>query len=400
MPPQGTYDALVLDGDHRAGIAAVRALGRGGLAVAVASGFPTSRHARARVRLPDPADGADEFTRSLRRWLQTHRTDAVLTSSDAGVEALRRARGALERLCAPALAPEAALAVATSKRRTLELAATLGIPVPREVPVSTPPDVLGAARELGFPCVLKPERSWHDDGAGRGERVAASLLVDEQSAWREGRRLVGPGAPALVQEFVTGRNEWIMLFRSGQRIAARFAARVLRTWPPLGGNDVMRESIPLPADTLAFSERLLAAMGYEGFAQVEFRRRPDGDPVLMEVNPRLTQSLELAWLAGIDFARMQVDWARGRDPGSRDGYRTGVRLSWLAGELKLLAGAALGSPPPRPRPRPVARAFLRDYLHRPPHLDGLALGDPGPTLRAIALTAADARRVARARHAR
>lgn len=391
---QRTFDAVVLDADYRSGVAAVRALGRSGLHVAAAARWPASRHALARLALPDPADGLEAFCDALVRWLAAHPSDAVLTSSDAGVEALRRGRDALERVTAVALAPEPALAVATSKQRTTELARSLGIPVPRALLARSPADTIDAAGELGFPCVLKPDRSWQVGEGARGRRVASRLLSDATSARREAEQLVAPGSRALVQEFVRGRNEWIMAFPYRGRVIARVAAAVSRTWPPLGGNDVLRTSVPPPPDIVRDGERLLAAMGYEGFAQVEFRRGPDGRAVLMEVNPRLTQSLELALLAGVDFARMQLEWARGNTPVPMGFPRAGVRLSWLGGELKLLAGAALGGCSPAPPLRATARAVLRDYLP-PPRIDGFAPDDPGPMLRTIALTARDATKALR-----
>ena len=391
-----TSDVLVLDGDTRGGLAAVRALGRGGLTVTMASGAPRSRHAAERVLLPSPADGLDAFTSALLAHLRERPAAVVLTASDAGVEALRRARGALEGLSVPALAPDHALDVATSKERTVELAASLGVPVPRSIRVQSVSAAVDAVAEVGVPCVLKPDRSWQDGGPAGGRRVASMLVTSPAEAREGAEHLVGPGRPALVQELVSGPNEWLMLFRQGVAITARFAARVARTWPPLGGNDVLRGSVPLPSDAVAHAERLLAAMGYEGFAHVEFRRAPDGRPVLMEVNPRLTQSIELALHAGVDFARMQVDWARGESPAPSDGYRAGVRLAWAAGELKLLAGAVLRPAPPQPPAADVLRGLARDY-RRPPRLDGIALDDPLPTVRAIGATVGDVMRPVRAR---
>jgi predicted ATP-grasp superfamily ATP-dependent carboligase len=95
----------------------------------------------------------------------------------------------------------------------------------------------------------------------------------------------------------------------------------------------------------------------------------------MEVNPRLSQSVELAIRAGVDFARMQLEWARGGRVPTVERYRTGVRLGWLAGDARV--AAAQRDP----------RLFVRDYVLRRTRIEGLDVGDPKPVLAALAFTA-------------
>src|SRR6185437_14305373 len=49
----------------------------------------------------------------------------------------------------------------------------------------------------------------------------------------------------------------------------------------------------------------------EGYSEVEFRYSASGVPYLMEVNPRLSASVEVAVRAGVDFPRLLYQWARG-----------------------------------------------------------------------------------------
>jgi len=53
------------------------------------------------------------------------------------------------------------------------------------------------------------------------------------------------------------------------------------------------------------------AMNLEGSAMVAFRRDRQGRPVLMEVNPRLRDSLALASAAGVNFPEMLYNWQIG-----------------------------------------------------------------------------------------
>ena len=118
------------------------------------------------------------------------------------------------------------------------------------------------------------------------------------------------------------------------KIWARFAQRADRTFPPLGGNSVMRESIPLPGTSRPRPRRLVAEIGLDGYSEVEFRRDAQGRAALMEINPRLSASLEIAVRAGIPFPRLLHDWASGEPLQETPGYRAGLRMRWLGGDSR------------------------------------------------------------------
>ena len=99
---------------------------------------------------------------------------------------------------------------------------------------------------------------------------------------------------------------------------------------------MLRESIPMPADLHGAALSLVDAIGLDGYAEVEFRRDDQGRPLLMEVNPRVSGSLELAVRSGVDFPLMLWQWACGDRVERSKGYRTGVRLRWLTGDGRWL----------------------------------------------------------------
>ena len=94
----------------------------------------------------------------------------------------------------------------------------------------------------------------------------------------------------------------------------------------------------------------------------------------MEINPRLSQSIEIARQAGVDFARMQLEWARGGHLDRVTGYRIGVRVGWLAGDARFAVSALRGSGSPAPTRRDAAR-IGRDYLTGT-RIEGLELVRP------------------------
>jgi predicted ATP-grasp superfamily ATP-dependent carboligase len=385
-----TLDALVLDLDTRGGLSIVRALGEAGLRLATAAPVEApglrTRHADARFLLPAPADGVPAAREALVEALRRQPVDVILTSGDPWLALLHEHRDAIAPLAAPAVGSVEAVALALSKPRTLALAAELGIPAPRSLSACSAPEATAAAAELGLPVVLKPASSWRPDDAGDGgDRLSPTWCATPAEVETAAAALARPDAPVLVQEVAPGARETHKLFVAGGEVLARVVMEPLRCWPPLGGSSTMRQTIRPPADSAAMAERLVLETGLEGYSEVEFRRSADGRPLLMEINPRLSQSIEIARKAGVDFARLQLEWARGGRLDRVEGYRIGVRVGWLAGDARFAVSALRGSGSPAPTRRDAAQ-IGRDYLTGT-RIEGLDLSDPRPVLSALAFNA-------------
>jgi biotin carboxylase len=159
----------------------------------------------------------------------------------------------------------------------------------------------------------------------------------------------------------------------------------------VGGSSVLRETIEPPADSLAHAEALIAAIGLDGYCEVEFRRSADGRPLLMEINARFSQALEVAQRAGVDFIELQRGLALGEPLTPAPPARVGVRISWLAGDLRLAAAAFGLGPTPHPPRVQTLRALAADYAGRI-RIDAVDFDDWRPMLGAIAFTVSGAPR--------
>lgn len=367
-------DALILDAVMKQALVTTRSLGRAGLTVSLAGAIGTSeklrppsfssRWAHSSVLLPSFVADADEYARGVIELVEREPTAVVIPLSDESISSLRPWRSTIERHSRLALASEAALEFATDKRRTLELAAELGLCVPRTTVIDSVAQLIPALAEIGCPAVVKPAVPWSRERGGR--RFFPREVLDEAEAVAVADELCKGGAGGLlVQELATGGRETVCFFRVGGQVLATFALAYLRTTPVLGGASVLRESIALPSDTGLAALELVEAMDIEGYSEVEFRRDSSGRPLLMEVNARLSGSLELAVRAGVDFPLMAWKWASGRPVEKLDGYRTGVRLRWLAGDASWLMENLQrhGRPDSVPRGKAFA-AFVGEFFRR------------------------------------
>ena len=145
----------------------------------------------------------------------------------------------------------------------------------------------------------------------------------------------------------------------------------------------MRESIPLLPDLARPAEELIRAMGLEGYSEIEFRRDARGVARLMEVNPRLSASVEVAVRSGVDFPLLLYQWARGVKLVRRHSYRIGVRMRWLGGDLRWLAKTRIyREEPDAIRLADAISQFGRDFFRRA-HYDYVDARDPRPALAAV-----------------
>jgi FAD-dependent urate hydroxylase len=379
-------DALIADAAQRQALVALRQLGKTGLSVGAldsdvhAPGL-ASRWGTVAAVVPDFAQDRDAYVDALLVVCAEHRPKSLILAHDGSIEALRRRRADVERAVAVALAPEQALAVAVEKTRTLAFAATVGLRTPRGSLVQKPDQAGAAIDEVGLPAVVKPTRSWAQ-GAGLGQRLIAVVVSARAQAVAAVSAVLDEGVEVVLQEWLPGDREALSFIYARGRIWARFAQRADRTFPPLGGNSVLRESIPLPPDITAGAERLVMELGLEGYSEVEFRRDAEGRPALMEINPRLSASVEIAVRAGVPFPRLLHDWASGAPLQECSGYRAGLRMRWLGGDLSWLRSVLTQpSGPDVPTRGRALSAFAADFT-RPMGYDYLDRGDVRPALAA------------------
>ena len=308
-----SYDVLILDAASRQSLTTARRLGRAGLRVALADCAADcgpswsalsfySRYSARNVVLPSVSTDPDDFADAVVAFARAHPTRVILPTADAGIAALMPRRAELAALGTRlALAPDAALRIASDKDRTLSVARELGIDCPQTVKIEGLWDLPEAIGTLGFPCVLKPTVSVTRQSFGR---LYAVEVVNEVEAIKVVQAYLSAGADVLAQQWASGLREGVTLFIAGGEVRAACAPVAYRTSPALGGASVLRESVPLRADVRSAAVRLATAIGLEGVCEVEFRRNAAGRPLLMEVNARLAGWRCAVWFSPGAFRRL------------------------------------------------------------------------------------------------
>jgi hypothetical protein len=138
-----------------------------------------------------------------------------------------------------------------------------------------------------FPAVVKRT----DMFAGQGVRIVDSAAELEAALntppWA--------GHPVVIQDYVAGNLEYVLqavLVRGVFVWTAAFEVVIPDHAPirhPNSGERV--RPVELPARELIQLQRIIAPLGFSGPVNFNFRRRPNGDMALFEINPRLGGSL-------------------------------------------------------------------------------------------------------------
>ncbi|MDN3261189.1 ATP-grasp domain-containing protein [Streptomyces sp. CSDS2] len=244
------------------------------------------RDARAIV-FTDTSD-PDRVVEELHRLQEGADLRGVFSSTDYSVAV---AAAAARALGLPGLDPQAALN-ARNKRRTRELCAKAGVPVPRWTVALTEREALSAAREFGLPCIVKPMTEAGSLGVRLCRSEAALLaafhaIADVPTDFRGQPREPG----ALVEEYLVGPEVSVeSLTWGGETVVLGVTDKMLGPHPYFVELGETFPSLLPPALTeqcAAVARAALEALGHDfGAAHVEVKLTADG-PRLIEVNARM-----------------------------------------------------------------------------------------------------------------
>ena len=340
---------LVLDGHSAAALSVTRSAGLAGHWVAVGANqgafaaAKLSRYCRLAFDYPVSTSEPLAFTNSVLEFVRDNKIDLVIPVTDWTVGPLSAERDRFGGRCKLAIPSHAAVEFASDKLRTVQLAQQLGIQVPKTKLLKSPMDV-ASCREFDFPAVVKDRFSvrWIEQRAVFG---SVSYAYSQQDLETKASDRLQKAGDVLIQEFVGGQGIGFSCFVVGGQFFLPFQWLRVREVDPRGSASSARKSISLDEDLVHRSTQLIAAMGFEGIAMVEYKRTAAGRLVLMEINGRPWGSIGLPYASGIDYARYLIDWClQGTLPPQKIEYRENMLCRRAVGELTHLNNVRSGGP--------------------------------------------------------
>jgi predicted ATP-grasp superfamily ATP-dependent carboligase len=372
--------AIVIGGDSR-GLGIARSLGRRGIPVWLVDegDYRVARHSRYVQRsLPWPeGDDEAEQARFLAGVAEEHGLDrwTLFATSDETSAFVARQHSRLSERFRLTTPPWAQTQLAYDKRLTYELAGEVGVAAPWTHYPAGREEL--AELELEFPCILKPtakaglNRFTHDKAWPVGSREELLARYEEACAMVAAEQV-------MVQEMIPGGGEAQFSFGAacleGRPVGSIVACRRRQYPVTFGHSSSFVETVDAP-EVERDARRLLAAIGYTGVVEVEFKRDPrSGEYKVLDVNPRLWTWFTLGARAGVDFPYLGFQIARGEVP-AEVRARGGVRWVRMGTDL-LAAGTEI-------RRRSLSPAAYARSLRPPLQLAVFAADDPRPLASAV-----------------
>lgn len=297
--------AIVLSGQSTA-LGVVRALGTMGVPVVLVhydeqDFAQRSRFVKFTLPAPHPERHEKEFIDVLLDCGQRFPDAVLIPASDESLVAVSRHKELLAPHFRIACTDWEVTRRFIDKQLTYALAERCGVPSPRTLVPHSLKEALAAAREIGFPCLVKPCQS-HLFFARFGKKmVRAESLRQLEEAFTMATEAE---LEVMLQEIIPGEDIEVVNYNSyvwEGEVLAEFTAVHVRNAPPWFGSPRVAVSRSVP-EVIEPGRRILRELGFSGYACTEFKRDPrNGVYKLMEVNGRHNLSTLLAVRCGINF---------------------------------------------------------------------------------------------------
>lgn len=321
-------DVLVTDGIWRKSIATVRALANSGVKVAIGERtwmVPAmlSRYVSKRYIYPCVKKNPDKFMSWLEDTVKSNKFDVLITPEEETSLLIAQHLPRFSPYIRIPLAQYKAIALARNKFDLLTHAQKLGVGCPKTLMVNSFSDIQRGATELSLPIVFKPIIS----SGGHGIRYVST----KDSLEEHYQEMSKEYDTFLMQEYIPG-NEYFgvsVIFNERHQMRSAFIHRKIRQYPITGGVSTCAVSAKFPK-LLELVEPLLASLDWCGSANIEFKiDQRDNTPKLMEVNPHLWGSLQLAIASGVNIPYLLYQLAMKGDIQPQFEYKVGVKFRWF-----------------------------------------------------------------------
>ncbi|MFN7806162.1 MAG: hypothetical protein ACK5TO_19285, partial [Planctomycetaceae bacterium] len=269
-----------------------------------------SRFTSRRLRVPSMAKQPEAYIRALVNELERREYDLVVPSFEEAL-LLSQHRASIEAASRLLLPSHATMMTLHHKPSLYELCDRIGVKAPASIfPSSTQQLAVGLDR-LQLPVILKLPLGNNSLGVVYASQ-AREVLAKYQELSQAAARWEVPGP--LVQEVVTGRPIYTLMYCYAGKKLGEVIYRPLRTYPARGGTSAHRQTIVHP-EIEQITRQMARATGWTGFLGFDFiEDEKSGELNLIDANPRPNPGLTLGVLSGIDWAGLQLDLLSCRVP--------------------------------------------------------------------------------------
>jgi len=286
-----------------------------------------SRFPKKRYIYPSPFESEDAFIEEIINILKQENYKVTIIFGEHNANVLTRFKNELEKFTILPINDFDKYIKCRDKKNTLKMAQKIGVPTPK----TYFPDEMGIeniAETITYPAVLKPNESFGARGitypVSSEELIALYRQTKEEYGECHVQEFIPPGGGQFKAEIFHDKN---------MRLIGWCVYEKIRFYPPKGGSSTFNRTVDRP-DILKLGAKILQEIGWFGIGDCDFIGDPrDGKPKLMEINSRITRSIRICTLAGVDFPYMLYKLATGGKLNTDLGYRVPVYMRYLLSDV-------------------------------------------------------------------
>jgi predicted ATP-grasp superfamily ATP-dependent carboligase len=251
--------------------------------------------------------------------------DLLIACGDLETEIIARHRAEIANYVRVFMPDDALQHILLRKNAACQHATSIGVPTPMLHYPAELEEVREIASHITYPAVVKGELG--SSGSHVRYAVGPEELVEHYREIAAMERPVG-GRPT-VQEYIPGPGYVVhCLFHEGRALAI-CSHRKEREYPVSGGVTSAGMTVHEPElDRAAL--RFLESLRWSGLVKLDFKRDSrDGRFKFLELDGRVSASIDITRVAGADQVLMLCALAAGKNVSPQLGYRAGVRYFWL-----------------------------------------------------------------------
>ena len=255
----------------------------------------------------------------VRNMVKTGKYDLVVPTTDFSAMILAKYKKEYEAYCKVASNDWEIYQIAADKNKTMRVCTDLNLPCPATL---FEIDNIDKVRTLQFPIVVKPTIGYGAIGFHKVDtRQDLEKLFSGMSS-EEIRQYV-------FQEYIpqTDLQYECAMFMDNHGVAKTALVFSKNRWFPVeGGSSTLNITVDRP-DIVESCTKLLKAINWRGAADIDLIQDPrDGKAKIMEINPRVSGSVKIAFIAGANQARQMKELAEGDEVTEYKQYEKGLRL--------------------------------------------------------------------------
>ncbi len=284
------------------------------------------------------------FIDELKQLVINNQIDAVIPVGQAAAVSLSSARSELSGFCKVLIEDYVKLSKFHDKAETALLLEEFGIPHPATFIPEGEDSIHAYTASANFPVVIKARKGMGSTGIwyAANERELIDIYrkrISNQNPQDDG--FITDSSDPIIQEYIPGELHDALVYCVDGEVRAALTQKRLVTRPTDGGIGIVNITTH-DERLLDYARRIARQTSWNGVLMLDFKIDDrDGEPKLLEVNPRFWGTTWLSILAGMNFPGYLVADAFSEPAAYCHEYESGLACRWIMDEFAAIFDSPL-----------------------------------------------------------